>query len=85
MKQITKEDVIAYIKNNGINEVLEGLNPQPIRTIGQIREQIAFYKKEEKRYEDLLKKHPHDFDFKRDYYGVASKIYALEWVLLFKQ
>ena len=85
MKQITKEDVIEYIKKNGINEFLEGLNPQPIKTISEIRAQISFYESEEKRYEDLMKKYPGDFDFKREYYGTACKIYALKWVLLFRE
>jgi hypothetical protein len=50
----------------------------------RLLKKIEFYKSEQKRYEQLCKHYPNDFDFKREMYGYASKVFALEWVLSFK-
>ena len=49
-----------------------------------IIEKIEFYKSEEERYRQLCKEYPNDFDFKREVYGYASRIFTLEWVLSLK-
>ena len=57
--------------------------PVSCRSIPEILEKIEIYKSEQKRYEALCKDYPNDFEFKREMYGYASKVFALEWVLLF--
>ena len=54
------------------------------RSIEDILEQINIYKSEEKRFKELSNKYPNDFDSKQKLYGEACKVFALEWVLLFK-
>ena len=53
-----------------------------IRSVYEIRQQIEFYEKEEKRYAELMKKFPNDVEYHREMFGYASRIYALKWVLL---
>ncbi len=57
---------------------------QHYRSVDEIIEKIDFYKTEEKRYKKLNENRPNDFDIKRELYGYASKIFALEWVVNFK-
>lgn len=52
--------------------------------VSDIIEKIEFYKSEEERYRQLCKEYPNDFDFKREAYGYASRIFTLEWVLSLK-
>lgn len=52
------------------------------RPTKDILEQIDFYKTEGKRFEELSNKFPNDFDYKRELYGMYSKVFALEWVLV---
>jgi hypothetical protein len=65
---------------------INNLNTDAIscRSVPAILEKIEFYKSEQERYEQLAKKYPNDYDYKRELYGFASKVFALEWVLKFK-
>ena len=46
----------------------------------KIKERINDLKTELERHDHLSKKYPNDVDFKRELYGCASQIHALEWV-----
>lgn len=51
------------------------------RSASEIFEQIKFLKTIENNYLLLSKKYPNDFDYRLELYGIASKIFILEWML----
>ena len=83
-----EEDLVISIINpeSEIHKVISNLDSTlPRRSIEEISEKIESYKSEQKRYERLSKDYPNDFDFKREMYGYASKVFALEWVMFFQK